>query len=47
MISGHQISADNRGKHVNLSSLYGYKLGNAEEFAARCTRSKAVCKCIL
>lgn len=42
MISGHQISADNRRKHVNPRSLYGYKLGNTEESAAWCTKSKTV-----
>ena len=47
MILGHQISADNRRKHVNPSSLCGYQLGNAEESAAWCTRSRTVCKRIL
>ena len=47
MISGHQISADNRRKHVNPSSLYGCKLENREESAAWCARSRTGHKRIL
>lgn len=38
MISGHQITAESRRKHMSPSSLYGYKLGSTDESAAWCTR---------